>query len=84
VLKRWSLAAQGGAVQVVAAYLDPASLVDPLKDDAPMLCIDGRHFPALAVVDTAGAVVDSGDDLIAGSEGRAADLDLLGTQSLRT
>src|SRR6188472_2814233 len=81
VLQGGSLAAQGGAVQVVAADLHTAGLVDALKDDPPALGVHLGDLPALAVVDAAGAVVDAGDDLIAGSEGDAADLDLLGAQT---
>ena len=51
VLRRGSLAAQGGAVEVVAADLDAPGLVDALKDDPPALGVDLGDLPALAVVD---------------------------------
>jgi hypothetical protein len=66
-----------GLCEVVGTDLDRAGLVDALQDDAALVGIDLGDLPALAVVDVGFAVVDSGDDLVAGGKARFADLDLL-------
>ena len=52
----------------------------PFEDDLLLLGVDLGDRPALAVVDLCLAVVDAGDDLIAGGEARLAHFDLLGAE----
>jgi len=60
--------------------LDAAGLVDAVENDPTSLGVHLGDFPALAVVDCCVAVVDAGDEEIAGGKWGAADHDLLGAE----
>jgi hypothetical protein len=65
------------SVSVISRAL---GLVDAVKNDASALGIYLGDFPSLAVVDSGVAVVDPGDEKIAGGKWAAADHDLLSVE----